>query len=134
MAWNRKNKYNAKKTSIGGYTYDSKLEAAEAEQLELRKLTGEVSSFTRQHRLDLCVGGERICMYKIDFRAELTDGSIEYIEVKGLATDVWRIKWKLTQAMFEELTEGERAVLVLSKKDSRTIVLRNEAYLKSTEK
>lgn len=134
MPWTRHykkkgNKYGAKKTFFGGYVYDSKLEAAEAEQIELRILAQEVESYTRQHRLDLYIGESRICSYKIDFRAVRTDGVIEYIEVKGLPTEVWKLKWKMTQALFDELTEGEKAVLILSTKDSRTVVLRNQAYL-----
>ena len=115
MAWNRKNKYGAIKQTYNGYSYHSKKEARYAAELDWRVKAKEVKSWTRQHRLDLRVNGELICKYYIDFRAELTDGSIEYIEVKGFETDVWRLKWKLTNAIFQELTKGENARLVLVK-------------------
>lgn len=115
MNWHRKNKYGNTKQTYNGYSYHSKKEASYAAELDWRIKAKEVKEWTRQHRLDLRVNGELICKYYIDFRAELTDGSIEYIEVKGFETDVWRLKWKLTKAIFEELTEGEDAKLVLIK-------------------
>ncbi len=113
--WNKRNKFGAVKQTYNGYSYHSKKEAGYAMELDWRIKAGEVKEWTRQHRLDLRVNGELICKYYIDFRAELTDGTIEYIEVKGFETDVWRLKWKLTKAIFDELTEGEDAKLVLIK-------------------
>jgi len=113
--WNRKNKYGAVKQTYNGYSYHSKKEAHYAAELDWRIKAKEIKSWTRQHRLDLRVNDELICKYYIDFRAELTDGSIEYIEVKGFETDLWRLKWKLTKAIFDELTKGESARLVLIK-------------------
>ena len=115
MRFQKTNKYGAIKQSYGGYSYHSKKEAQYAAELDWRIKAKEVKSWTRQHRFDLRVNGELICKYYIDFRAELTDGTIEYIEVKGFETDVWRLKWKLTKAIFNELTEGEDAKLVLVK-------------------
>ncbi len=109
------NKYGAKKQTYNGYSYHSKKEAEYAQKLDWRVKSGEVKSWTRQHRFDLRVNNKLICRYFIDFRAELTDGTIEYIEVKGFETDVWRLKWKLTQATWDKLTKGERAKLVLVK-------------------
>jgi len=111
----KSNKYNATSASYNGYTYHSKKEATYAMQLDLRIKAKEVVSWTRQHKLELRVNGSLICKYYIDFRAELTDGSVEYIEVKGFETDVWRLKWKLTEALWDELTAGEQARLVLIK-------------------
>jgi hypothetical protein len=111
----KKNKYNAQSATYGGYTYHSKKEKDYAVQLDWRIKAKEVKSYTRQHRLDLRVNGILICKYFIDFRVELTDGTIEYVEVKGFETDLWRLKWKLTKATFQQMTEGEKAKLVLVK-------------------
>lgn len=111
----KRNKYNAEKATYNGYTYHSKKEASYAMELDWRIKAGEVKEWTRQHKLELYVNGQKICNYFIDFRAKLTDGSVEYIEVKGFETDVWRLKWKITEATFSEMTEGEQAKLVLIK-------------------
>jgi len=84
-------------------------------ELDWRIKAGEVKQWTRQHPFRLKVKDKKICTYYIDFRAELTNGIIEYIEVKGFATDLWRLKWRITEATFEELTEGETAKLILIK-------------------
>lgn len=99
----QKNKYNAVKQTYGGYSYDSKKEAAYAAQLDLLIKAKEIKSYDRQHRIDLVVNGTRVAMYKIDFRVEMMDGSYEYHEVKGFETDIWRLKWKLTKALYPEM-------------------------------
>ena len=111
----KKNKYGAKKQTYNGYSYHSIKEANYAVTLDWRVKAKEVKEWTRQHKLELRVNGQLICKYYIDFRAELTDGTIEYIEVKGFETDMWRLKWKLTNALWDELTKGETAKLVLIK-------------------
>jgi len=111
----KKNKYNAQSTNYGGYNYDSKKEASFAMNLDWKKKAGLIVRFERQCKLDLRVNGQHICNYFIDFKVFLPDGSIEYIEVKGFETNVWRLKWAITKAIFNELTEGEDARLVLEK-------------------
>lgn len=111
----KRNKFNAVASSYNGYTYHSKKEASYAMELDWRIKAGEIKSWTRQHKFELYVNDTFICKYYIDFRAERTDGSFEYIEVKGFETDLWRIKWKITEATFDKLTEGETAHLVLIK-------------------
>ena len=109
------NKFGAKKQTYNGYSYHSKMEADYAVKLDWRVKAGEVKSWTRQHKFELRVNDSLICKYYIDFRAILADGSIEYIEVKGFETDLWRLKWKMTKALWDELTKGETAKLVLVK-------------------
>jgi len=118
------NKFNAKSASYDGYTYHSKKEMKEAQDLDwrIKMKHKEVESWTRQHRLELRVLGVLICKYFIDFRAVCSDGYIEYIEVKGFETDVWRLKWKLTKVLFDELTIGENARLVLVTSKRETVL------------
>jgi len=110
-----KGKFNASTTSYNGYNYMSKKEAGYAMELDYRVKAGEIKSWTRQHKFELMVEGVMVCKYYIDFRAELTDGSVEYIEVKGFETDLWRLKWKITEATFHHLSKGEKAKLILVK-------------------
>lgn len=96
----KRSKYGNKFEKTGGRIYDSKMEARYSEQLQLRKLAGEISEIHPQHCLRLDVNGEHICKYYIDFMVVLNDGTIEYHEVKGFETDVWRIKWKLAKSIY----------------------------------
>lgn len=99
---NRKNKYNAKKTKYNGRYYDSALEAAYAENLDWRIKAGEVRRVTPQYKIEIRVGDVHICNYYMDFKVELTDGRIEMHEVKGMETQLWRIKWRLSQALYPD--------------------------------
>jgi hypothetical protein len=40
------------------------------------------------------------------------DGSKEYVEVKGVVTEVFEMKWKLFNAMFKTLHPGVKIVLI----------------------
>ncbi len=94
------NKYGAKTSVHNGISYHSKKEAGYAAQLELRLRAGDIKEIKRQVSIPLDVNGRHICNYIIDFVVTLADGTLEYIEVKGFETDVWRIKWKLFEALF----------------------------------
>ncbi len=121
----QKNKYSAKKQTYRGRSYDSKLEAAKAIDLDWLMKAGEVKSWTAQHKFDLRVNDAHLCNYYIDFRVVNKDNSVDYIEVKGFPTDIWRLKWNLTQALFDELTEGENARLYLNEKCVKQSLKRN---------
>ena len=109
----KKNKYGAKKQTYNGYSYDSQKEAKYAMELDSRVKAKEVKSWTRQHKFELRVNESLIAKYYIDFRVVLTNGDVQYVEVKGFKTNVWQIKWKLTKALWDELTKGETAELIL---------------------
>src|SRR3990167_3637812 len=89
----------AKKRVMNGRQYDSNFEAGYAQELELRKKAGEIEKWETQVNLDLIVNGYIVCQYRIDFIAYYPDGTIEYIETKGVAFPVWRLKWKLFEAL-----------------------------------
>jgi len=97
---NQRNKYNSKKTMYNGRSYDSALEASYAKELDWRKKAKEIKEIVPQFKLELYVSDKLICNYYVDFKVVLCDGVIEYHEVKGFETDVWRIKWKLAHALF----------------------------------
>ncbi|WP_291728695.1 DUF1064 domain-containing protein [Bernardetia sp.] len=108
-----KNKYNAKKTMYEGVLYDSRKEAFYAAKLDLRIKAGEIQSWERQYPIELEAYGAKSCTYRIDFKVILSDGSIEYHEVKGKETALWKVKWKMTQAYMEK--HEPEATLVLIK-------------------
>ncbi len=94
-----KNKFGAVKQTYNGYSYDSQMEARYAAQLDWCIKAGEVEKWERQHKISIDVNGVHIANYFIDFKVYMADGSIEYHEVKGAETMLWRLKWKLSQAL-----------------------------------
>ena len=108
----RYNKYGNIKQTYGGRSYDSKKEAAWAMELDKMKLVGEIKEIIPQYKIDLRVNNIHICNYYMDFKVVLSDGSIEFHEVKGFETAIWRLKWKLTEALLDEIEEGAKLVLI----------------------
>lgn len=95
-----KSKYGNKKKEYGGRLYMSKGEAGYAAELELRKRAGEIKEIIPQYRISLDVNGYHICNYIVDFKLIMADDTIELHEYKGFETDIWRMKWKLTEALY----------------------------------
>jgi len=110
--YQKRNKYKAVKQMFNGRLYHSKKEAAFAQELHLRKLAGEITDIIPQYPLRLYVNEKKICNYFIDFKVVYPDNSIELIEVKGFETDIWRLKWKLTEALLDEIEPNAKLVLV----------------------
>lgn len=94
-------KYTYYKTAKQGKN-DSKFEASKAQELELRKKVGDIKDFQEQVKIPIEVNGYHICNYYIDFVIEHNDGEIEYCETKGYATDLWKLKWKLFEALYDK--------------------------------
>lgn len=94
------NKYGATKHEYDGRVYHSKLEAAYAMALDLRIKAGDVQEWVPQFKVSLDVNGKHIANYFVDFKVILTDGSEELHEVKGFATEVYRLKRKLLEATY----------------------------------
>ena len=108
----RRNKYNAVKQHYGDSHYHSKFEASYAQDLDWRLKAKEIKSWERQVKLSLNVNGKHICNYYIDFKIIHNDNSVELIEVKGFSTDVWRLKWKLCEALIDEIEPGAKLTIV----------------------
>lgn len=90
----RYSKYNAKKTKVDGITFASKAEANRYLDLKLLQKAGEIQWFIRQAPFDLPGNIKYIC----DFLVVEKDGSITIEDVKGVETQVFKLKKKL----FEE--------------------------------
>ena len=90
----------AKKQEYNGRLFDSKFEASQAYELDMRKKAGDIKDYKTQVNIPLIVNGYKICDYRIDFIVEHNDGTREFIETKGVAFPVWKIKWRLFEALF----------------------------------
>ena len=101
--WYSRNKFGAIKQEYKGEKYDSKLEMRYAQQLDLMKKAKEIKGWRRQEKIRMEINGKLICTYKIDFIIEHNNGTEEYVETKGYETAVWRLKWKLFDALYPDI-------------------------------
>lgn len=97
-----RNKFGAIPTTYKKIKYHSKKEAEYAKKLDLLKKAKKIKSWDRQLRIPLIVNGEKICNYIMDFVVTKNDGRLQYIEVKGYETAVWKLKWKLLKAQLKD--------------------------------
>ena len=97
------NKYNAKKVTIDGIAFASKSEGRYYQHLLGLMESGVVESFEMQKPYTLLdkfphpkTGKTiRAIKYVPDFEVIYTDGRVEVVDVKGMQTDVFRMKCKL---------------------------------------
>jgi hypothetical protein len=101
VAQYRKNKYGNKKTVYNGNKYDSKKEAEYAYRLDMLIKAKEVISWERQIRLNLLVNDIKVCAYLVDFIVKYPDNKVEYVDVKGYKTDIYKLKKKLVKAVLD---------------------------------
>lgn len=95
-------KYGSLSSVYNGRQYHSKKEAQYAAELDQRKKSGDIKDWEPQVKIDLSVNGYHIANYYIDFLVHHNDGTKEYVEVKGFETEVWRLKWKLFEAIYSD--------------------------------
>jgi hypothetical protein len=102
--YTQKTYYNtAKKTKgVDGKTYDSKFEAGVGQELELRKRGKDIKDYSTQVNFPLNVNGYNLGTYIADFVIHHNNGSEEILEAKGFSTPVFRLKWKLVEALYSE--------------------------------
>ena len=114
----RRGKYNVAPKAqrmYKGKVYDSKLEKEYRGKLELlKKATTEknrVVDIQEQVPYEFVINGTKVCTYLLDFKVTYADGRIEHIDVKGILTDVYRIKRKLLLACYgikiKEIKKGD---------------------------
>ena len=98
--WNGRSKYHAKKTCVDGITFDSRREADRYLVLKSMEADGAIEDLRRQVRYELVpafdVDGKhyRPVYYVADF-VYVEDGKEVVEDVKGMRTDVYRLKSKL---------------------------------------
>lgn len=103
------NKYNARKTTVYGRTFDSKREAEYYLLLHEKKRLGEIKSIDLQPTYTLLEGfrdntgkAQRPITYTADFLVEYDDGRREVIEVKGVRTRDYVLRKKLFLHMMRD--------------------------------
>lgn len=100
------NKYHAISQTYNGITYHSRFEAGYAATLDLSVKAKEIKSWQRQVKLDLRVNSQHITNYYIDFIITHLDGSREFVECKGMELDLWKMKWLILEATFDEFKQN----------------------------
>nr|DAS82120.1 MAG TPA: Endonuclease [Caudoviricetes sp.] len=97
-----RNKYNARKTTVCGHTFDSRREAEIYLDLLSRKQAGEIVHIGFQPSYTLLAGfkdntgkNQKPITYTADFFVTYADGHSEVIEVKGVRTRDYLLRKKL---------------------------------------
>lgn len=117
--------HKTKNNSYNGKVYDSCKEAGEARELDKKIDNGEIVSYQKQVRIDFYIKyrqtddfkplppiiianpepNERryshyFTSYILDYAVTHNDGTIEFVEVKGLKGDEFKKKWLLLDAVY----------------------------------
>jgi hypothetical protein len=101
------------KTTIDGIKFSSKLEANRYCELVLLQKAGKVTNIELQPRFLLQEGfkknGEtfRPIYYVADFKVTYRDGRVEVEDTKGMKTEVYKLKRKLFEFKYPEMTIKE---------------------------
>ena len=98
----RRNKFGAKKTTVGGLRFDSKWEATRWGQLELLQKAGKITGLQRQVKFPLMVNGHLVCTYIADFSwtdTETGERTVSDAKSPATLTPEFRIKAKLLEAL-----------------------------------
>lgn len=105
----KKNKYNARKTTVYGITFDSKRESEVYLMLREKKRLGEIKRIDLQPTYTLLEGfrdntgkAQKPITYTADFFVSYADGRSEVIEVKGVRTRDYQLRKKLFLHMMRE--------------------------------
>lgn len=113
-------KYKNKKTMVGHILFDSKAEAAYYEFLLEQKERGVIVDFSLQPVFLLQAAFKKMgrtirkAEYIADFLVEYPDGQKIVVDIKGVQTDVFKLKAKLFDRLYPDL---ELQVLKLEKKE-----------------
>lgn len=91
-----RHKFHAVPTERNGLRFDSKKEAEYYTQLTLRQRAGEVLFWLRQVPFHL-PGGVR---YVVDFQEFLADGTVRFVDVKGMQTESFKAKRRMVEALY----------------------------------
>lgn len=97
----RRHKFNARKTTVDGITFDSLKEASRYQELKILERIGEISNLKLQPKYKLLPSfvdneGDRIrgITYIADFEY-IEDGKLITEDVKGFLTPAFKLKRKL---------------------------------------
>lgn len=110
----KRNKYGAHKTVIDGITFDSKKEAARYCELRLLERSGAITGLELQPGFKFAIEGRPVLIKskgypngrQVTYRADFAyfEGGTRVIEdVKGMRTDVFKLKKAMVEAMFPKV-------------------------------
>jgi len=100
----RKSKYAAIPTVVDGIRFASKREARRYGELRLLERAGEIASLELQPTFPCVVSGAKVCTYIADFAYTSEAGKRVVEDVKGVKTPVYRLKKKLVEAIYQNVT------------------------------
>ncbi len=104
-----KSKYNARKTTVDGITFDSAFKAERYSELVLLQRAGHITDLRLQVPFDLAINGVKVCKYIADF-VYVEYGKEIVEDVKGMATDVYRIKRKLMLVLLKSISSKRNSM------------------------
>lgn len=93
-------KFHAKRAEVDGLKFASRAEARRYQDLLLLLAAGEIHDLKCQVRYPLVVNEVKIGTYVCDFQYRDCDGKQIVEDVKGVATQVFKIKCKLMRALY----------------------------------
>ena len=108
-------KYNNRRVTLDGITFDSQAEARRYEQLRLLQQAGDISELNVHERIVIvpaeCIDGkmEHDLHYEADF-TYLSDGWRVVEDVKGVQTPLFRLKWRLLRQRWAGLKVRFRVI------------------------
>lgn len=89
-------KYFAKPCECDGIKFPSQMERNYYLQLKMLVKSEQIRFFLRQPRFELPGG----CKYTADFQIVNLDGSIEFVDVKGVMTEAARLRIRMVEAIY----------------------------------
>lgn len=91
-----RHKFKAKQTELDGIKFDSKLEAKYYADLKLRTRIGQIVFFLRQVPFYLPGNVKYVC----DFQEFHSDGSVHFVDVKGMETESFKAKKRMVESLY----------------------------------
>jgi len=92
----QQHKYNAVRSEADNIKFDSKKEMNYYLELKLRVKAGEIIFFLLQTPFNL-PGNVK---YRVDFQEFHKDGTVHFIDVKGMETSEFKLKKKQVEALY----------------------------------
>ena len=99
LAKPKRHKYRAKPVTVDGVWFASGREADRWSVLRIMERAGMITDLVRQPRYPIVINGIKICEYRGDFAYRNSLGEPCTEDVKGVHTDVFRIKQRLVKAV-----------------------------------
>lgn len=96
----RRGKYNNRRTTVCGRTFDSKKEAQRYLTLLAMEERRDISHLKCQVPFNILINGHVICTYKADFTYYDKERNYIVEDVKGYRTDIYKLKKKLVEASY----------------------------------